>query len=619
MSNKYNYEIKDGFFNLTNTEKNTTLALCNFTAKIVKETRYINADGDAEIFYHLQGKTQEGEVLNQIKLSAENYEKGKWFRIQWGAKAELYDIDGQANATKHLLRAISRESRPIPSETVYTQTGLVVDPSGQPMFLFGNGAVTAQGIVSTTYGDLPQGLSFFRLPDNIGDKDKTNGAITGVFDLLKCSENNPTIGSVLCLAAFRATISMWLPIEQFIFLIGPKGAFERGIAEIIQSFFGAPHEQTPLISWDLPPTVLESYVQSATNAVLVVDDFVYPTASNRRHEFAVKVDKFLLALAKGLPTARMPSLKNSARLNCLVISSGVFAPREIAESLHEHGIYVPFKADDINGQDLTKLHSLAKDSTFVRANVAFIQYLLADFQKNSTLALKWFEQSKEAQKRKFQLNERAASNIAGLVVGWVFFSKFAKSREVISEAEYENYLEFVKKQLRNLMSQQQEICSSNPGQLFINGLSLALKDGKAHLIDSQTGEQPDKTLSSKVGWKGDAPNGLWIGWLDAKTNEVIICGDLDIVQLINLLPVHDRALFSKGVKKFWKDLKGNRILNCQESDRNSTRQVLPHAKSNKNYHINMVIIHAPSKSSKPSAKPEKPKLSTKGMAIQEVL
>ena len=75
MNEKYKYEIIENCFNVTNTEKNTTVALCNFTAKIVKETRHINADGEAEIFYLLQGATHEGEVLNQIKISAENYEK----------------------------------------------------------------------------------------------------------------------------------------------------------------------------------------------------------------------------------------------------------------------------------------------------------------------------------------------------------------------------------------------------------------------------------------------------------------------------------------------------------------------------------------------------------------
>ena len=66
MNEKYKYEIIESCFNVTNTEKNTTVALCNFTAKIVKETRYINDDGEAEIFYLLQGITHEGEALSLV-------------------------------------------------------------------------------------------------------------------------------------------------------------------------------------------------------------------------------------------------------------------------------------------------------------------------------------------------------------------------------------------------------------------------------------------------------------------------------------------------------------------------------------------------------------------------
>jgi len=300
MNDKYEYEIKDGCFNVVNTEKRTSTVLCNFTAKIVKEEHFVDAAGNTKIFYHVQGTTQKGELLKPIRLSIEEYDKGKWFRTGWGGKNELNDIDGQKNALKHLLRATVWLSNPIPSVTVYEQTGVAPNPLGQHKFLFGNGAITTEGIDLTSYSDLPAQLNYYQLPEQMPDDTETKEAIKAVFDLLNFSESNHYLGLVLCLAAIRATISMWLPIEQFIFLIGPKDTFERSIEEVIQSFFGVTSKKTPLVSWESNFTELEGYAHNAKNGVLVVDNFVYPTISKRRHDFTVKAEKFLQAVGNGL-------------------------------------------------------------------------------------------------------------------------------------------------------------------------------------------------------------------------------------------------------------------------------------------------------------------------------
>ena len=65
-------------------------------------------------------------------------------------------------------------------------------------------------------------------------------------------------------------------------------------------------------------------------------------------------------------------------------------------------------------------------------------------------------------------------------------------------------------------------------------VETSIQKSKTHLIDSHTGLKADKILPSKVGWDGNVQNGLWIGWRDAKNGEVVICGNLDVEELINL-------------------------------------------------------------------------------------
>ncbi len=610
MAEKFEYEIKDGCFTVLDTEKSTSMVLCNFTARIVKEELSVYADGNTKCFYHIQGNTKEGELLYPLRLSIEEYDKARWFRARWGGKAELNGIEGE-NALQHLLLAISWVSSPIPSETVYEQTGVVIDPSGKPKFIYGNGAITAEGIESNSYCNLPEKLKSYRLPDpkQMPDDNQTKEAIRAVFDLLDLSKDNPYLGLVCCLAAIRATTSMFIPIEQFIFLIGPKDALAAGIAEVIQSFFGATNNQVPLVSWNQPPTQLESHASAANNVVMVVDDFIYPDISKRRHEFTQKVDKFLWAIATGLPMPRaknqVRSLENRVRLNSMVVSASAFAPRDVDKSLHEHGIYVPFKDSDIDYPALRRFQVLAKDGTFARANAAFIHYLLADFDQRSTRTEEWFEKAKTSSKEKFKITDRAAGNMAGLVVGWALFRKFALSKGAITEEESKAYLKLANKHLGSLMVKQKEIYSSNPGQLFIKGLRQALKEGKAYLIDTKTGLQPDKVEPFKVGWEGEKPNGLWIGWRETKSGDVYIRGDLKVVKLINLLPEHDRALFSLGVKKFWKDLKSQGALICLENGRNDARKVFycENIKYDSNYQLKMMIKRT-SKTSKSTKRQE---------------
>ncbi|MDO9255915.1 MAG: hypothetical protein Q7U54_10415 [Bacteroidales bacterium] len=618
MTNRY--KIKNGCFVVIDTENNNETILSNFTAKIVKKEKYVYDDGSSLIYYYIEGKTQKRETLKPInQLSEEDYKKGDWLLVQWGNKTELNSLNDQQHKkfAKHVLNAIVRLSRPIPVETMYEQTGVVVDSLGEAKFLFLNGAVTPEGIDLTSYCELPKQLNFFRLPEQMPDDEETKEAIEGVFSMLKFSEQNAYLGLLLCLVAIRATISMWLPIDQFVFLVNRNGNFKidnAKIMQVIQSFFGATNKQNPLLSWKSKPKELKDFARNSNNGILCVNDFIYPEISNRRHGFAVKTEQFLRTVTNNSPESCAHghvSIDEKANINCLVISAGEFPPRNFSESLHERGIYFPVKSGDIDRAALTELQAVAKDGTFAHANVAFIQYLLSDYEKYSALAEKWFDETIKANKQKFGLTDCAASNMAGLQVGWRFFRQFAVSKGVIIKTESTEYLSFVNQHLGSLMQQQKEVYSSNPGQLFIKGIRQALKDGKAHLIDSHSGLQPENILATKVGWGGNQPNGLWIGWHDNKTGEVFVCGDLKAEELICLLPEHDQTHFPKGIKIFWKDLKTQGLLKCPECDRNTTRKVLAKAYTSNNYHLNMTILRTP-KSIKPTTKLEKQKPMSNG-------
>ncbi len=515
MANRYKYKNRNGCIVVIDTESNNETILCNFTAEIVKMVKYVFDDVSDMDYYHIEGKTQQGAKLKPInQLSEEDYKNGDWLLAYWGDKVNLNSQNDQEykELLKHVLRAIVRLSRPISIESVYEQTGVIVDSSNEAKFIFGNGAVTAEGIDSTSYCDLAEQLNFYQLPELLLDDEEIKKEIDSVFDLLQFSEKNPNIGLLLCLSAIRATISMLLPIDNFFFLVNRHGNFKSRntkLMKVIQSYFGVKNEQSPLLSWSSNIKELTGFARIANNGMLCVDDFIYPDISNRRYDFEVKAEEFLRTVTKGSSISAAPghvSIDDNSIINCLVISAGEFPPHNLPESFHERCIYILVNQGDIDLNELKYLQSIAEDGTFAHANVAFIQYLLSDYEKNSAIAKKRFEQAIETNKSKLEITDCAARHMAGLQVGWRFFREFAVSKGAITEAQSNEYLKFVNKHLGILMLQQKEICSSNPGQLFIKGLKRALKDGKAYLIDSKTGLQPANILPTKVGWSNKKPS-----------------------------------------------------------------------------------------------------------------
>jgi len=254
-----------------------------------------------------------------------------------------------------------------------------------------------------------------------------------------------------------------------------------------------------------------------------------------------------------------------------------------------------------SGQDHTlniikKVHPLAKNGTFANVNVAFIQYLLSNYEKNLQVAEKYKDEYLSQLEKNFPDNPRISNHIAGLLVAWRFFRKFALKNKVITKEESLALGKRVRTTLIKLMRDQEEIISINPGSVLIQALKRAFIEGKAHLKDSETGKQPEGFKPSVVGWRNNEPNGTCLGVIDSKTRDIFINRKIPVSEIISLIPEHDRYLFSDKSSKFWIDLKNQGLLNCSENKRNTTRQVFPGAKRETHYHCKIQFLDNPKSS-----------------------
>ncbi|WP_340124243.1 hypothetical protein [Methylobacter svalbardensis] len=275
--------------------------------------------------------------------------------------------------------------------------------------------------------------------------------------------------------------------------------------------------------------------------------------------------------------------------------TGELPPFKKENALVDKGIYVSFRQGDITDEMSKHLYKLASNGTLALVNAAFIQYLMSDFEKKEELAKQYKQDYLKLLEKEFLKNPRVCNQLAGLLVAWRFFCTFAYKMKAIDNTQSKELKKVVRQRLIDLAGEQKTISSLNPGNLLLKGLEQALKDGRAHILDSETGKQPKGVPSVRVGWKDMNPGGLCIGLLNVETGDLFIPGNIDVKKLINLLPEEDKKHFSATTKKFWIDLKALGLLECPEKDRNRVRKIFPWTEEKEHYHLKMKIVKSAAK------------------------
>jgi hypothetical protein len=249
MSEKFAYQIQNDAFIVTVTESAKTVRLTNFKAEITKEETVIHNTGKSEIFLYIQGQTDQGKPLEEKRISIHEFDKTAWFRKLWGSDVVLNQ------------QYISNSLRQL---------------NGKPMYLFQGAALSLTGFQKDISAKLPAELNFYSYPEDSLSPDDVKNSVTQLLNLMRLSKENKLIEPILCLTAFRAMISIWLPNDFWLFLAGNSENKINGLAKIIQSFFGVLPGSIRSANWDMSKTELETLAKAAKNSVYVVNNFKYP-------------------------------------------------------------------------------------------------------------------------------------------------------------------------------------------------------------------------------------------------------------------------------------------------------------------------------------------------------
>lgn len=469
--------------------------LANFAARIAAEE--VRDDGaEHELRLRIEGSLAAGEPLPAAMIPAGRFAALDWVIHAWGARA----IVTAGQATKdHLRAAIQTLSDGVERRTVYTHLGW--RKLGERWaYLHAGGALGPGGPTPGIEVDPPGPLARFVLPAP-PEGEALRGAVQASLGLLGVAPDRVAIP--LHAAVWRAVLG---GADFGMHLTGPTGAGKTELGALAQQHYGAGLDRLHLPgSWTSTANSLEGLMWSASDALLVVDDFA-PRGSQvdvqRMHREA---DRVFRAQGNHSGRGRMRadgSLRPVKPPRCFTLSTGEDTPA--GQSLRARMLVVEVGPTDVDWDQITKLQHAAADGLLAQSLAGFVQWcaprldeLRAELREG---AQGWRDRS--------LAHRRTADALGALAAAHGVFRRFAVKVKAITKGEATALGRRVEGALLEVgAAQAAQQHSEDPVRRFFELLAGAIASGRAHVANAN----PSPTPFDLERWGG--VDGTRIGWV----------------------------------------------------------------------------------------------------------
>ena len=279
------YEVTEAgtIWNRTARDGPEPVQLANFSIAIVGES--LRCDGVEQTRFYDVSVTHNGQEF-EFSIGASAFDS-----LDWVAKylpSSAYICPGRS-LREHLTVAARRLSGKVERRQVFAHSGWVRMPDGQPAFLHGGGALSADGDQDVEVV-LPPDLS----PLQLVRPESKEALVTAVRASLSAwNIDRQGIAIVAIVAAYRALLGS---VAFSVFLVGPSGVFKTEVAALAQGHFGAGFGSHSLpASWSSTENSLEMQAFYAKDVLLVVDDFAPQPGSRQQQTLHSKAERLLRA------------------------------------------------------------------------------------------------------------------------------------------------------------------------------------------------------------------------------------------------------------------------------------------------------------------------------------
>jgi Toprim domain len=494
--------------------------LCNFTAQIVSEEA-IDDGAERRTVLAIEGEMPNGRRLPCARVPAERFTGMSWVTEEWGMAPVIFAGQGKKD---HLRAAIQMLSGSVPRRTVYGHLGWrrIGD---HWVFLHSGGAIHPDGPLDGIEVDTgTDGFLAYELPA-IPAASELADAVRASLTLLDLGPDliiAPVLGAV-----YRAPLAEPSSVDFSLHLTGPTGAFKTELAALAQAHFGAAFNGRRLpASWADTANMLEKKAFLAKDAVLVVDDFAPAGTTADLQRLHREADRLFRAAGNRSGRARMRA-DGGSRLTYyprgLIISTGEDIPS--GQSLRARLLVLELTPGEISAEALSAAQGAAASGLFAAAMVGYLRWLAPriDHLKETLPDRQRALRDTLAQSGG---HRRTPDIAASLILSWETFLRFAEEAGAVSRPDAARMLTRVRAALADSAEvQRAHQASEEPTSRFLGLLSAAISSGRAHVVDADTGAQPEDAAC--WGWQLNPvgagkyerevwrPNGERLGWIRA--------------------------------------------------------------------------------------------------------
>jgi hypothetical protein len=400
-----------------------TLALTNFTARIVSET--IEDDGtETHKLFELEARL--GPRTARFALTPEEFGGMLWPIARLDAKAIVYP---GLSTSAHARTAIQVLSDDITTRRVFTHTGWR-EVEGQRVYLHGGGAIGTDGPRPDVLVKLPSPLEPFVLPAPAEDPAAVRDAVRASLQLLDVAPDAVTIP--LLAATYRVVLG---GLTDFtVHLAGRSGLGKSELAALAMQHFGSGFDARHLPgAWSSTANSSERLAFTAKDALLVIDDFA-PSGTqadvDRAHKDAARL---LRAQGNGAGRGRLTADARQRAVTPprgLLLSTGEDVPKH--QSIRAR-LFVLELAAAVNWAALTRAQEDAARGVYAQSMASFIRWIAGRYEE-----LRAAKPAAIAQLRAIAQggqHRRAVDIVANLDWGFARFLEFAVSAGTVSSDE----------------------------------------------------------------------------------------------------------------------------------------------------------------------------------------
>lgn len=454
--------------------------ICNFVPIVLGQ--YMIGDGrDRRTVIALMGISEDGNQLETINIDVNDIEHLKWVKNSWGFQYKVHSK--MKNQFLYLIEVLVINGI---TKKLSSQIGWVKD-NGKYAYLHTRGVIGE----SDKEVDIGDHLSNYFLPSEIVDLDRACKASLNLLEVADYEVTVPLLALVYLSPLLQSIKEVGKMPEFVVWLFGTTGSRKTSLARVFLSHFGDFANRLPATFNDTYASI-EIKANAIKDSLNLIDDYAPKQTKKQKDAQDEIAEKTIRAygdrIARGRANSSMISQKQYTPQGMLLMTG--------ENLIRGHSTVARLVALELDkgSVDLKLLKEIQDNTSLLSESMrGYIEWILPEMNKeNSTIGgtlmynFNTYKEELEEIESSYTKSGhgRSAESCAWLMVGIASMLTYFEDQGVISEVEFDQYIQFAKDTMVNVLIKNNNITKeSSPIDEFLYTLKEAI-DSKSIKINT---------------------------------------------------------------------------------------------------------------------------------------